>query len=313
MASNVKVPLSKKCLLDSGSNIHIAVHKDQFVDFRIISGKVSGIAEAPLDVEGIGTVKLVYPSTGYEITLNEVHYVPDGTQNILSVKKASKFGFQFSEHKVHFIPYGFDSKLQIGSTEGSLYFSDYVPSVAQTFAVKSVNVELMHSKLGHPSPATLKLLGYSGGPSVGKCVSCAAGKMTKVYPKLSTTPPASAPLQLIHADVCGSFPVKGTNDEKFFLTIVDDYSRWTHVIPIQKKSDTVQLIKSFIQTAENLFASKRFKAAILRTDNGGEFCNDEMDAYCAEKGITHQMTVSYNSSQNGVVIFGLKLLKLLNI
>ena len=73
-----------------------------------------------------------------------------------------------------------------------MYFSDYVPSVAQTFAVKSVNVELMHSKLGHPSPETLKLLGYSGGPSVEKCVSCAAGKMAKVHPKLSTTYPASA-------------------------------------------------------------------------------------------------------------------------
>ena len=61
------------------------------------------------------------------------------------------------------------------------------------------------------------------------------------------------------------------------------------------------MIKSFIQTAENLFAAKGYKAAILRTDNGGEFCNDEMNAYCAEKGITHQITVPYNSSQNGVV------------
>ena len=113
----------------------------------------------------------------------------------------------------------------------------------------------MHSKLGHPSPATLKLLGYSGGPSVKKCVSCAAGKMTKVYPKVSTSPPASAPLQLIHADVCGSFPIKGNNNEKFFLTIFDDYSRWTHV-PIQKKSNVTELIQSFIQTAENLFAAK---------------------------------------------------------
>ena len=105
MASNSRLPISRKFLLDTGSNVHIAVNKDQFVEFEAISGQISGIAEDSLEVKGIGKIKLVHPTTGHEIILNDVHYVPNATQNILSIKKASKLGmFLFTEHDVQFLP-----------------------------------------------------------------------------------------------------------------------------------------------------------------------------------------------------------------
>lgn len=105
MASNSRLPISRKFLLDTGSNVHISVNKDQFVEFEAISGQISGIAEDSLEVKGIGKIKLVHPTTGHEIILNDVHYVPNATQNILSIKKASKLGmFLFTEHDVQFLP-----------------------------------------------------------------------------------------------------------------------------------------------------------------------------------------------------------------
>lgn len=39
---------------------------------------------------------------------------------------------------------------------------------------------------------------------------------------------------------------------------------------------------------------------ILRTDNGGEFCNKDFEKYLMQEGIVHQKTVPYTSEQNGV-------------
>lgn len=61
----VVLPGSLKYLLDSCLNTHISTHKVQFEEFKIISGKIFGIAKDALDVKGIGRVKLVYPVSGY--------------------------------------------------------------------------------------------------------------------------------------------------------------------------------------------------------------------------------------------------------
>lgn len=64
-AFSVALPGSLKYLLDSCLNTHISTHKVQFEEFKIISGKIFGIAKDALDVKGIGRVKLVYPVSGY--------------------------------------------------------------------------------------------------------------------------------------------------------------------------------------------------------------------------------------------------------
>ena len=120
MATTVNLTMSDKYLLDTGSDINITVNKNHFFEFETIGGHVSGINDTQLEVKGIGKIKLVHPSTGHEITLSDVHYVPDATQNILSIRQASHFGdFKFSKHKVEFIPNGTDENVQIGSAEGS--------------------------------------------------------------------------------------------------------------------------------------------------------------------------------------------------
>ncbi|OWB54148.1 hypothetical protein B5S27_g5803 [[Candida] boidinii] len=116
---------------------------------------------------------------------------------------------------------------------------------------------------------------------------------------MSTTQ-STAPLQLLHADVAGPFPVPGLATERYFLTIVDDFTRWTHAVPMIHKSDTAGLIKDFIAKCETQFSSSRHRVVSIRTDNGGEFCSADLESFFRSKGITHQRTVPYNSYQNGV-------------
>lgn len=108
MASNVILPGLSKCLLDTGSNTYICVRKDQFKNFKTISGKAYGIIEEALDVKNIGRVKLIHLNTGLENTLHNVHYVADATQNLFPIKKATKTGiFHFNQH-------GSAGQLQVG-------------------------------------------------------------------------------------------------------------------------------------------------------------------------------------------------------
>ena len=105
---------------------------------------------------------------------------------------------------------------------------------------------------------------------------------------------------MIHSDVCGPINVPGLSGERYFLTIVDDFSRWCSILPLATKSAASSVIKQFINFSETQFSSKGFKVSIIRTDNGTEFCNNDLKHYLQDKGITHQLTVPYNLSQNGV-------------
>ncbi|CAI5953759.1 unnamed protein product [Closterium sp. NIES-64] len=98
---------------------------------------------------------------------------------------------------------------------------------------------LWHHRLGHPSlprlrgmasrvllsglPRSLHPLSLRPGPS---CVPCVEGRL-RASPHSSQFPPTGAPLQTLHMDVWGPARVRGQGHERYFLLVVDDYSRYT--------------------------------------------------------------------------------------
>ena len=82
---------------------------------------------------------------------------------------------------------------------------------------------------------------------------------------------------------------------RYFLTIVDDYPRYTWVILLHNKSEVRQHIINF-----TVFVQKHFKTNIkmIRTDNGVEFA---MSNFYASKGIIHQKSCIETPQQNGIV------------
>lgn len=117
------------------------------------------------------------------------------------------------------------------------------------------------------------------------------------FPTKSTVSTTSS-FDLLHMYLRGPYHVPTHNNYKYFLTIVDDFSRsiWTHLL--SSKSNTLQTIKSFISLVENQFKNT---VKSIRTDNGAEFINNETNIYLQIKGIIHQRIYPYTSQQNGVV------------
>ncbi|CAI7761446.1 unnamed protein product, partial [Closterium sp. NIES-53] len=128
---------------------------------------------------------------------------------------------------------------------------------------------LWHHRLGHPS--LLRLRGMASrllvsglprslpplpqGPSPTS-VPCVEGRQ-RAAPHSSPFPPTEAPLQTLHMDVWGPARVRGQGHERYFLLVVDDYSRFTAVFPLRSKGDVTETFTLPDSPQQNGIAERR--------------------------------------------------------
>ncbi|CAI7874341.1 unnamed protein product [Closterium sp. NIES-54] len=120
---------------------------------------------------------------------------------------------------------------------------------------------LWHRRLGHPSLPRLQGMGsralVSGLPRslpplppgpAPTCVPSVEG-WQRAPPKSSLFPPTEAPLQTLHMDMWGPARVRGQGHERYFLLVVDDYSRYTTVFPLRSKGEGTEVLIDWIYGA----------------------------------------------------------------
>jgi len=104
--------------------------------------------------------------------------------------------------------------------------------------------------------------------------------------------------EMIHIDLWGPYPYSTYNGYKYFLTIVDDYSRstWTHLLAA--KSNAFPILKSFVNFVHTQFHTS---IQVIRSNNGLEFSNNSAITFYASHGIIHQTSCTGTPQQNGIV------------
>jgi transposase InsO family protein len=100
----------------------------------------------------------------------------------------------------------------------------------------------------------------------------------------------SRPLELLHMDIFGPVAYLCMGGNKYGLVIVDDFSRFTWVFFLQDKSETQGTLKRFLRRAQNEFELKVKK---IRSDNGSEFKNLQVEEFLEEEGIKHEFSARY--------------------
>ena len=101
--------------------------------------------------------------------------------------------------------------------------------------------------------------------------------------------------ELIHLDIWGPFSVASVHGHRYFLTVIDDFSRHTWVFLMKNKSETRFILDNFVIYIWNQF-NRCIK--IMRTDNGSEFNYKELyDKF----DIMHQTSCVETPQQNVVV------------
>ncbi|CAI7829190.1 unnamed protein product [Closterium sp. NIES-54] len=173
---------------------------------------------------------------------------------------------------------------------------------------------LWHHCLGHPSlprlhgmhsrllvsglPRSLPPLPPSPAPPCLPCIKgwqCAAPH--------SSFPPMTAPLQTLHMDLWGPARVSGQGHERYFLLVIDDYTRYTTVFPLRSKGEVVDVLIPWIRLV-HLQLRERFSTDLpvlrLHSDRGGEFSSDLLREFCRREGILQSFTLPAYPQQNGI-------------
>ncbi|CAI7742486.1 unnamed protein product [Closterium sp. NIES-53] len=104
-------------------------------------------------------------------------------------------------------------------------------------------------------------------------------------------------------DVWGPASVRGQGHERYFLLVVDDYSRYTTVFPLRSKGDVTEVLIDWIRAAclqlREGFGSD-FPVLRLHSDRGGEFSSARLGAFCRAQGIRQTFTLPASPQQNGI-------------
>ena len=302
-------------VIDSGATCHMCNDKSVFVKYEELETPLRVILGDGYEVDAIGNGIVVLtnqlPGGKYQkCNLHHVLHVPRLSYNLLSVSAVTERGkiVKFGSDTCQVLDNG--NLVGIGTKFGELFYlncNKMRPSsyVTGTQAQQSVE-DTWHHRYGHLGSRNLEKLakdklvnGFNYDPSrdISFCQACVDGKLHRSQFPTTGGKRAKEPLELIHSDVCGKIQTPSLGGGYYFLTFIDDSTRYVWVYILKNKSQVFEKFAQWKALVENLH---RCKIKTLRSDNGGEYTSNEFTAYLKQEGIRHELTVPKTPQQNGV-------------
>jgi transposase InsO family protein len=127
--------------------------------------------------------------------------------------------------------------------------------------------------------------------------ACQARKQVGTHHHAKNIIATTRPLEMLHMNLFGPVAYISIGGNKYGLIIVDEYSYFTWVFFLQDKSETQDVLKFFLRRVKNEFDAKVKK---IRSDNGTEFKNTQVEDFIDEEGIKYEFLTPYTLQQNGV-------------
>ena len=299
--------------IDTGATRHVCSVREHFSSYKPIVGgeKMYMANSATSTIEGEGSIVLKMTS-GKKVTLNNVLHVPELRKNLISGSVLSKHGFRivFESDKVILSKSGmyvgkgyvvdglFKMNVMVLRNEMNKATTSSAYVIESTNIVESTNV--WHGRLGHVNFNSLRrILKLNHIPfdeiqKHNKCETCAEAKTTRaIFPNAFRN---TKPLDLVHSDVCdlSATPSRGGNE--YFITFVDDCTKYCYVYLMKSKDESVHKFALFKKEVENQLEKK---IKVIRSDRGGEYVAP-FGRFCAEHGIVHEVTPPYSPQSNGI-------------
>jgi hypothetical protein len=193
----------------------------------------------------------------------------------------------------------------IGTLDGVVIPAD-VSQSAGLASTLPLDLNLWHRRLAHHSYADVKKminqnlvtgldLQFKQHPDP-ICEPCLAGKMHS-NPFPTSLSHSSAPLDLIHSDLHGPVKKETHSGYKYWITFINDHSRFRMVYPLKSKSGAFDAFRTFKAYAEN-HHGRKIKA--LQDDKGGEYMSNAFIKFTNDCGIVRRHTTRNRPQQNGV-------------
>ena len=210
---------------------------------------------------GKGTI-IVKTKSDNEKQISDVLYIPGLAHNLLSIGQLAHKGYLVTFH---------GNTCEILDQKSGLTMMTIEMTANKMFPVNFSCIDdyalmassktdswLWHMRYGHLYVNGLKLLKQKnmvyGLPNIENidhvCEGCIYGKQHRANFPIKKSWRAKAPLELVHADICGPRRTSSLSGCKYFLLFVDDFSRMNWVYFLKFKSEAFSkflLFKKFVE------------------------------------------------------------------
>ncbi|XP_071693141.1 uncharacterized protein [Rutidosis leptorrhynchoides] len=297
--------VSKGWIIDSGVNQHMissSQNLSNVVNVSDLNFSVNYPNGTNAKIFQMGNLEL-----SNNIKLYDVLVIPQYCVSLLSVNKLikdSNLVVSFDINKCYIQDLLQKRLMGTGSESDGLNFFDECVNGKTIMSNVSNNskfkTSIWYNRLGHPASQVLNILkthlNLNNTDFNEPCDICHKAKQTREPFPLSEHKTKGVG-ELMHLDVWGPYKIKSKEDFRYFLTVVNNFSRgvWTYLLKIK---DTVF---DHIESLYNLlFNQFNVKIKTIRTDNGTEFVNTKMKMFTRTKGIVHQTSCAYTPQQNEI-------------
>ena len=126
------------------------------------------------------------------------------------------------------------------------------------------SAELWHRRFGHLASSSLEKLAEGNmvtgmnvpakefaAHSKAICEPCILGKHTR-EPFGASGSKSTRPLELVHTDVCGPLAVESSGGAKYFVTVLDDFSKLSMVQLAASKGQAASILRNQLARLERL-------------------------------------------------------------
>ena len=292
--------------IDSGATAHMTASRTLLNNYTTLQRPIRIVLadNSSRQAVGKGTAKM---RVGKEVVeLIEVLYVPGLGDNLCSVPKLlkSKIGVNFTTNESD------ETEWLVLTSRGrelgrvSMSADEFRFALAQQ-AKSEDEDKLQHYRLGHLGATNTELLVHNA-IGVHKPMSRIDNNACNVCIKAKSIAQvrdgemkkATRLLERLHVDICGPFLVPERRGGKYFITLVDEWSRFFGIMIIINRQAIAEVVKSYITQVE---VQKERKVAVIRSDNAKELISHELQVFCTEKGIGRETTPAYAPWLNGIV------------
>ena len=290
--------VSNTWVLDTACGYHICKFLQGLHKLKVLKEgdfNLYGAGGDIIQAEAVGTYILKLP-LGKVLELDNCYYMPKIIRNIVSIPLLLKQGYVMDVKSTGC------SIMLSNEIICSGIFSNGLLTLSLDNSVFHVNNKrkrenfnntlLWHCRLGHVSESRIsklykeKFLEPYEYESLGTCESCLMGKMTKT-PFSGHGERTTELLGLIHTDVCGLMMTQARGGYSYFITFIDDLSRFGYVYLMKHKSEAFDKFKEY-QSMVKKQTGKSIK--VLRSDRGGEYLSTEFLDYLKVNGILSEWT-----------------------
>jgi hypothetical protein len=242
-------------ILDSGATRVMTPHRHHFTNYRKCQVPVR-VANGSI-VYSVGAGDIIFrPVNLPTITYTSALHIPSLTCNLFSFVK---FTQSMPTRKTTFLP----DRVLITDNGDNILTASYrngLPYLDLETDTAYLSSQELHSVLGHISSQTLQKIVKNeyienlkiSDDKMKVCEPCIMGHQTrKPFPLSSTR--ATKKLELIHTDLHDTGHISRTGT-RYWVSFIDDYTRYTWMYPLRLKSDTFQVFakwKAMVERESN--------------------------------------------------------------